>query len=327
MPRLWKFIVVIAALAVLIVFYKSELGAPGGGTGIEIFSVPLHRTRAEVVQSLVMAGFVKHAWALDLALTLRGAPVAIVPGGYNLSKSMNVWSVAGVLLSKSSLVWVTVPEGLRKEEIAGLLADALGWTEAQRTEWIALDTAQNSDYFEGVYFPETYLLPANDNGPDVAARLIAKFNEKFAPLAPAFAKQNVKWTTAVKIASLVQRESAGPDDMPLIAGIIWNRLLKNMPLQIDSTVQYARGDTGKGWWAPITLADEKIDSPYNTYLHTGLPPHPIANPGFEALAAVLTPTTTTCLYYLHDANRQIHCAATYAEHLQNINTYLSPSNP
>ncbi len=95
-----------------------------------------------------------------------------------------------------------------------------------------------------------------------------------------------------------------------------------MKLQVDSTIQYARGNTGKGWWAPITVADEKIDSPYNTYLYTGLPPHPIDNPGLDAINAVLNPAKTNCMYYLHDTSGNIHCSATYQGHLQNIQTYL-----
>ena len=76
------------------------------------------------------------------------------------------------------------------------------------------------------------------------------------------------------------------------------------------------------WWSPIKPADEKIDSPYNTYLNAGLPPHPIDNPGLEAIDATLNSTTTDCLYYLHDSSGQIHCAATYQEHEANIEKYL-----
>ncbi len=95
-----------------------------------------------------------------------------------------------------------------------------------------------------------------------------------------------------------------------------------MRLEVDATLQYMRGDTGSGWWAPIDVAIKKTDSPYNTYLHEGLPPGPISNPGIDALNAVLHPEETTCLFYLHDADRQIHCSVTYEEHLRNIDTYL-----
>jgi len=153
--------------------------------------------------------------------------------------------------------------------------------------------------------------------------MINRFNERFAGYPEKFAEQNVLWTSALKIASIVQREAAGKEDMPLIAGILWNRLLNDQPLEIDATIQYARGNTGSGWWAPIKASDiDDIDSPYNTYKHKGLPPTPISNPGIDAIDAVLNPTETDCYYYLHDKDRQIHCAKTLEEHEANIDKYL-----
>ncbi|HEX4104514.1 MAG TPA: endolytic transglycosylase MltG, partial [Candidatus Paceibacterota bacterium] len=185
------------------------------------------------------------------------------------------------------------------------------------------------DYFEGVYFPDTYLIPTSSTPAEVAARLVAQFNTSFAPYAAEALQQNIKWTTALTLASIIQREAAGPQDMALVSGILWNRLLATPPmkLQVDSTVQYARGNadaaTGSdGWWAPIAPADESINSPYNTYLNAGLPPHPISDPGLDAIAAALNPASTSCLYYIHDASGTIHCSATYAGQQANIQEYL-----
>ena len=94
-----------------------------------------------------------------------------------------------------------------------------------------------------------------------------------------------------------------------------------MKLDIDATLQYARGNTGEGFWAPITPAEKKIDSLYNTYLHAGLPPTPISNPGVTAIEAVLNPAKTKCLFYLHDTKGEIHCAETYDKHLDNVDKY------
>ena len=111
--------------------------------------------------------------------------------------------------------------------------------------------------------------------------------------------------------------------MALISGVIWNRLLNDQPLEIDATVQYARGNAGSGWWAPIKASDiDNIDSAYNTYKNTGLPPTPISNPGIDAIEAALNPESTECFYYLHDNDRQIHCAITLEEHEENIEKYL-----
>ena len=199
---------------------------------------------------------------------------------------------------------------------------ALGWTSAQEKKWITADTTTDPNYIEGVYFPDTYLIPVAESPADTANRLIAMFNQVFAPYLAEFNAQNIKWTTGLTLASIVQREAANDADMPLIAGILWNRLNAGMPLDVDATLQYARGNTGAGWWAPITTADKAIDSPYNTYTSKGLPPHPISDPGLPAIDAVLHPATTDCLYYLHDNQGMIHCAVTYAEQEANVQTYL-----
>ncbi len=251
---------------------------------------------------------------------------------------MTAWQIADAL-KEPYMKWVVIPEGLRKEQIAELIGDELGWDQEAKKKWVGNYTAMNYDEIEGVYFPDTYLLPKDETGFQIADRLRAKFNEKFAPYADKFVKANIKWNTALKIASIVQREAAGKDDMPLIAGILWNRLLKDMKIEVDATVQYVRdsvihygktpndvqlaGYSSEGdWWKPIKAEDISIESPYNTYLNKGLPPHPIANPGIDAIDAVLNSTETECLFYLHDSNKQIHCAKTYEEHLANIEKYL-----
>lgn len=289
---------------------------------LERFVVPLTVTTADTLaDKLKTEGFITSTTAFSLAYTARGGG-AVVPGGYKISKEMNSLEIAGVLHKTPYMKWITIPEGLRKEEIAALFVRNLGWTEKQRTDWITTYTTMKFDYREGTYFPETYLIPVDEAPLDVANRLIAKFNEKFNPYLPEFNAQNIKWTTGLTFASIVQREAAGKDDMALIAGILWNRLDKGMYLGVDATLQYARGNTGAGWWAPIKVADKSLDSPFNTYTKKGIPPRPIANPGITAIEATLHPTQTDCLYYLHDNEGQIHCAVTYEEHQANIQKYL-----
>ena len=128
--------------------------------------------------------------------------------------------------------------------------------------------------------------------------------------------------TALKIASIIQREAAGKHDMALISGIIWNRIFDGMKLQIDATLQYAKGSEEEGWWKQVHPDDKEIESPYNTYLYKGLPPGPIANPGPDAIMAAFYPQKTNCLFYLHDNDRKIHCSKTYEGHKRNIQIYL-----
>ena len=314
------FITIFVLLILGSVFYRQLFSALGNGED-ERFVVPLSADTYAVVEKLKHEGFIRDISGFDIALFLRGVG-AVQPGGYKISKKMNAWEVASVMKNDPYMKWVSIPEGLRKEEIVDILGTALKWNENQKDEWVTKYTAENQDFFEGVYFPDTYLIPKDEFPKKVAERMQNKFQEKFSDFSKEAAEQNIKWTTLLKIASIVQREAAGKNDMPLIAGILWNRLLNDMKLEVDATVQYARGDTGNGWWAPIKVADKQIDSLYNTYKYKGLPPHPIANPGIAAISAVLHPEETKCMYYIHGSDKTIHCAETYEHHLRNIETYL-----
>lgn len=290
----------------------------------EVFTIALKSAEPAIIDKLKSQEFIRNTWAFNLVLSIKGKHNKIESGGYYISKNMNIWQVVSKLSSSPDMKWVVIPEGLRKEEIGEILAKTFNWSSEELNKWSNTYTAMKFDYIEGVYFPDTYLIPVKENGLDIASRMIRHFDEKFASYSPQFAQQNIIWTTGLRLASIVQREAAGKQDMPLIAGILWNRLVKEeMKLEIDATVQYARGKTDKGWWTPIKASDiTEIDSPYNTYKYKGLPPHPISNPGINAIEAVLNPTETDCLYYLHDDNRQIHCAVTYEEHVVNIEKYL-----
>jgi len=323
MKYLWLVVVgvLVIPLAVAGVIYVSAFGAVDRGAEIERFSVGLSKNTAVIPEDLANTGYIKRAWALHIALRLKGVG-NIAPGAYKISQAMSPWEIADVFARGPYMKWVVIPEGLRKEEIAELLADTLGWSDAELAGWISKDTAPDPDHTEGVYFPDTYLIPIDESPADVAKRLRTRFEEKFAPFAEEALRQNIRWPTVLKIASLVQREAGGKADMPIIAGVLWNRLLLDMKLDIDATLQYTKGSTENGWWPKAVPADKSFDSPYNTYLYKGLPPHPIANPGVDAISSVLFPAETKCVYYLHDSSGTIYCSETYEEHEQNIEQYL-----
>lgn len=337
-------VVLILGVVGSIIACNSVFGAPQKQAEPERFIISQTVSEQDTIQKLHEQGFIKSEWGFKYALGKN----EIQPGGFKIAKSMTAWQMAEAM-REPYMKWVVIPEGLRKEQIAEILTKELGWTDEQKSDWVTKFTAMKYDYVEGVYFPDTYLIPTDEVPLNVAQRFINKFNEKFAPYADKFTAANIKWTTALKIASIIQREAGGKDDMPLIAGIIWNRLLKDMKLEIDATIQYINdsrnnylgiqcgeitpcanqelvysgyGAKKNGWWQPIKSADIQKSSVYNTYLNKGLPPHPIANPGIDAIDAVLNSAETECLFYLHDSNKQIHCAKTYEEHLKNIGQFL-----
>jgi len=328
---------VLLVVAGFVFVYNFLFATPQRQAETEIFVASSSLDRDELIERLHDQGLIRSEWAFSLVLGELGE---VESGGYRVSKDMNVWELAKVLSSEPDLVWVTIPEGFRKEQIGGRLAEALGWSDEELQDFIQTYTSMDFVHLEGVFFPDTYLIPKDEGGLSVAKRFRNRFEEQFAPYYKQFLDQNIKWTTGLTLASVVQREAAGKDDMPLIAGILWNRLLSDMKMEVDATVQYVRDDVlhyGEaryssqpladyrregGFWTPITPADKDIPSPYNTYRNEGLPPHPISNPGISAIEAVLNPEETDCLYYLHDSNKQIHCARTYVEHQANIKKYL-----
>ncbi len=274
----------------------------------------------EVTRDLRQAGFIKSSTAFALAYHLYDKGTGIQEGGYKLSASMDTMQIAKLLASPPYMAWVTFPSGWRKEQIAQLLAKKLGWNAETKKRWIEVDTVPSIDFAEGVYYGDTYLIPTDQAPAYVAARLRGRFQDVFAPYAREAARRGIAWTDLITMASLVERE-ASKNDRALVAGILWNRIHKGMALQVDATLQYLRGGEGD-WWPVPTSADKQIDSPFNTYKHVGLPPHPIANPSLQSIEAALNPQATNCLYYIHDSTGTIRCSATYAGHLANVNRYL-----
>jgi UPF0755 protein len=314
---------VVVGIFILLFAVGLFLMRPADSKAEEELFVISRTNQLETAKRLQESGYIRSSLSLAIARLTTFRFGEIEPGGYRLSRSMDARKLITILTSEPQLKWITFPEGLRKEEVGEKLAKELHWTDEELEKWNTTYTAMEYDYREGVYFPDTYLIPVDENGLDTAKRMIIRFNERFEGYPEKFAEKDILWTTGLKVASIIQREAAGKEDMALISAVIWNRLLNDQSLEIDATVQYARGNTGSGWWAPIKASEIRtIDSPYNTYKNKGLPPTPISNPGIDAIEAALNPQDSDCFYYLHDKDRQIHCAKTFEEHKANIETYL-----
>ncbi len=222
-------------------------------------------------------------------------------------------------LANPSVRIVQVREGMRKEEIAEIMADKLGWNDFQKDLFINAHVALNSKNLEGHYFPKTYMVLHGEDPFRVSTTMFYEFSKQTEKVKTK--TKIINPDTALKIASIIQRESGGKHDMKLISGIIWNRLFAGMKLQMDTTLQYAKGNEEEGWWQSVSPEDKKIDSPYNTYLYKELPPSAIANPGIAAIEAAYNPAKTSCMYFLHDRQGRFHCSKTYDEHRRNIDRY------
>ena len=223
-------------------------------------------------------------------------------------------------LANPSISYVNIPEGMRKEQIAEIAVDRFNWGATSTADFLGYDEMRDSK-FEGKYYPGIYLVSRNISGADLKDTMNSRFNNEIDDIESGTATSTISIDDALVIASIIEREAAGKKDMALISGIIRNRLKRGMNLQMDATLQYAKGTTDKGWWPNVSPKVKKIDSPYITYKNNGLPPSPIANPGEDSIYAALHPEKTDCLYYFHKSG-EIYCSATYAEHKRKIDLYL-----
>lgn len=234
-------------------------------------------------------------------------------------KLMNLVARSYNFISPSSRLFY-FPAGLRKEEIIAKLDQNLN------LEAIDLNHLKEPVSLAGVKLNDGFIRPGFYlfNPPFSGTKILADFKKRFtAEVINHYPKDTatvVSLKESLVIASLIEREASGSHDMPLISGIIWNRLNNKMPLGLDASLQYIYG-TSSNWWPRVLSSNKEANSPYNTYTNLGLPPEPISNPSDQSIMAALNPTKTKCLYYLHDKNRKIHCSQTYEEHKQLIKKY------
>lgn len=270
-------------------------------------------------QKLADQKLIKNPLAFRVVVKLKNLSNQIQAGSFLLSPSMSVDEIAQTLTQGTEDVWVTIPEGWRREEIAQSIARQ-NFPEFDVDEFLEITASE-----EGRLFPDTYLVPQQASASQMAQLLTNTFDRKInSELSNLVKSSPYDLNQAIIMASIVEREGRGESELAMIAGILYNRLEQGMPLQTDATLQYITGfnELTQSWWNTPTSADKKLESPFNTYLYAGLPPAPISNPGLDALKAALNPTPSNYLFYLHDQTGKIHYARTYEEHLSNISEYL-----
>lgn len=230
-------------------------------------------------------------------------------------------------LSNSSWYQMAIPGGRllvifpgeRKEQVAENFGGILGWDRSERDRFLELVTSENPTLQEGKFYPERYLVAVDASPEDVAVMVNERFASEVLDRYENGAGDILPLNDVLVIASLLQREAYDFTDMREISGVIWNRLFIDMPLQLDATLQYAKGsNSDQPWWPVPVPADKFIESPFNTYRNKGLPPSAIANPSLEAIVAALNPQTTECLFYFHANRGDFYCSPTYEEHVSKL---------
>ncbi|NOZ06434.1 MAG: endolytic transglycosylase MltG [Chloroflexi bacterium] len=316
--------------------YKDQLAQSAGDDPSPVtFVVESGETPASIAKRLEEAGLISDAGLFVRLVSYMGVGNKIQAGIYQLRATMTMPEVATALQhGRQKEITVTIPEGLRAEEIAALLAkkdlvDAnafMGLVRSGKAAYPALADRPGGTTLEGYLFPDTYRVAAgNTDAQSMIDLLVGTFDQRFdAEMRKQAATRGLSVYQTVILASIVEREAVVAQERPLIAGVFLNRLKDGTVLNADPTVQYALGYQANenGWWKrPLLFEDLKINSPYNTYINPGLPPGPICNPGLASLKAVLSAPDTDYYYFVARGDGTHVFARTLEEHRANVQKY------
>lgn len=299
------------------------------------FTVAQGDTASMVAQRLQDEGLIDDAALFRWYMRYYGLDSQLEAGDYQLARNMTIAQIAEALQhARLDEAVITIIEGWRAEQIAEMLereglVDAEEFMNVVRTgqfPYTVLADRPPGASLEGYLFPDTYRIAVDAGAEDIVDLLLSNLDQRFdAGRRAQAANAGLTIHQVVTLASIVERETVVEEERALIAGVYLNRLEQGIYLQADPTVQYALGyqpDSGQWWLTPLPLEVlSTTESIYNTYLHPGLPPGPICNPGMASIDAVLNPADTDYLYFYSKGDGTHAFASTYEEHLQNQELY------
>ena len=317
--------------AALLLWYDGLLTQPLDLSGAEqAFTVEVGESVDAVANHLQSVGLIRDAEALRAYMVYSGMDTSMQAGEYKLSTAMSAMDIAHQLqdATPEEVTFVILP-GWRLEEIAdslptsGLPVTADEFLSAAKTPPQEYDFLMGASSIEGFVYPDSYIFSRKISVEEMINAILRNFSAHLTlDLKNGFQKQGLTVYQAVTLASMVEREAIKEEEQPLIASVYLNRLKIGMKLDADPTVQYAIGYNflQQSWWTnPLSLLDLQVNSLYNTYKYSGLPPTPIANPSLGALHAVAFPAETTYYFFRAKCDGSgFHIfAETFDEHLQN----------
>ncbi|HMF09317.1 MAG TPA: endolytic transglycosylase MltG [Thermoanaerobaculia bacterium] len=316
-------LLVVAAGAYLV--YRLQHPVPAAQPGMEVTLLFAPGTStAEIFRQLAEHGVVSDARLAEVYYRLYRAGTHLQAGEYRFSRPMPIDDAINRMARGEVVKYtVVVPEGLTAEETFQLfwkqgIGGPQAFEEALRATELLPGLTQGVSDLEGFLFPNTYVVTRSTSARQIIDRMVDEFRRSFTPEMRKEADAlGLTPRQAVTLASIVEKESALPEEGPVIASVYLNRLKKGMRLQADPTVIYALKRDGV-WMGTLHRTDYAYDSPYNTYLYGGLPPGPICNPGLKALRSALNPDQTDFLYFVADDSGGHTFSRTFEEHLHAI---------
>lgn len=286
----------------------------------KIFVINKGESLKKIALNLQKEQLIHNSLAFTILVKMMGISNAIQAGDFRLSASLSAEQIAKELTHGTLDLWVTIPEGLRKEEVLEKIAAVF---PINKEEFLSLTR-------EGFLFPDTYLFPKTATAGLIIDSMNDNFYRKIKSLAPdaLVSGKKINGLTLdeiVILASIIEREAKEDYDRIIVGGILLKRLENDWPLEVDATLQYILGyqTKEKTWWKKnITFEDLNLESRYNTRRKKGLPPGPICNPGISSLNAAINPQSSPYWFYISDKKGNIHYAKTLEEHNSNIRKYL-----
>lgn len=286
-----------------------------------VVSIPKNATLTDITDILDRTSIIRSKDIFKLIVLMQGGVNSGMAGDYLFTLPTNAWTVARRITHGDQGIdraKVTFPEGVTVKEMATILAREMKDTVPVGQPFDTAGFIKLALPLEGFLFPDTYFFFSNAQPQEVVETMQAEFKQKIATIKSEVSRSKRNIEDIINMASIVEKEAATLEDRRIVAGILWKRLDDGMPLQVDPPFAYV---TGKSL-PDITSADLKKDSPYNTYLHKGLPISPIGNPGLDAILATVTPTATPYWFYISGKDGTMHYAKNYSIHLANIDKYL-----
>ncbi|MEK7150950.1 MAG: endolytic transglycosylase MltG [Patescibacteria group bacterium] len=309
----------------------------GYGLGIILPPIPINTepvlikrgaTAEDIAISLKKQNIIRSKHFFVWAVYIGGIENRLAAGKFIFSEPMSLFNVIRLVSAPQKETMILVPEGADSVDIKESLArnnmpasaSFLQTVKKYKPEGhLFISSIPREKTIEGFLFPDTYRFYEYADATEIIDTMVENFSIKIEPLLPEVASSSKSLYDIIILASILEREVQTPEDKAVVAGILEARLEKKMLLQVDATLAYEIGKGSKD----LTLDDLARDTPFNTYVHKGLPPGPIGNPGLEAIKAVLHPTPSPYLFYLSDKEGVTHYARTFDEHKKNKAKYLA----
>lgn len=309
--RIIWLILIIVIIAIIYIF-KTFVSPPTDFPSPYQLNIESGQTLFSISHELTADHVIRSPRIFEMFMIGFGSEKSISEGEYYFASPLSSLQIALRISTHSfgiSKVKVTFPEGFTSKQMKNRLIQTF-----PEIDGLAFETLTKGK--EGYLFPDTYSFFPNVSVELVVEALEKNFDKKIAPVVSDITGSRHSLKDIITMASIIEKEASGENDRAVISGILWKRLSLGLPLQVDAPFLYISGKD------KVSSFDLSLNSAYNTYTHTGLPPTPIGNPGFAAIVASIHPEESPYLYYLHGTDRNIHYAVTYTEHQANIKKYL-----